>query len=191
MQWATDLVGEYLVGLAVAATAAVVVSWVEFRRTGARVRPAWLVGWVTFAFFLYFVVEREGWALLPRYLGLIDLALLGAALVVTWRHVERRIEMRPALGGWWFYRLGFTVPAVWLGLFAARLAIGVAVLGRFAVFGSIPPADLGSMAAWLALAATDALFAASTGVVAGQYLGIFAELRRRQFSAPRPAAPSP
>lgn len=183
MQWAVDLLEEYLLLVVIAAAVAVVISWVELRRSGARVRPAWLLAWSAFAVGSLLVVEREGWLRLPPWFTLLDFAVLGAALALTLRRVGRRIAMRPALGGWWFYRLGFTVPALWMALLAAQLAIGFVVFGDAGL-----PSGPASAASGLALAAGEALFAATTGIVAGRYLGIYGEVRRRSTN---PARASP
>ncbi len=119
--------------------------------------------------------------LLAPYAGVV-----AAAAVVAEPRVRRLVRFEPREGGSLYYRLPFVVPMISFGLFVARLAVELLLLGP-AVFasatlpGSLPTASLAVLVAF------DLAYGVSVGLLWGRATGVY----RAYGARPPPAAASP
>lgn len=119
---------------------------------------------------------------LPLYVILAEIvAVVVVGLsVVPW--VQRRVEVYRDPAGGWSFRMGVTIPVLYLALFLLRIALDFLVLG-VDPFGPLPAGFTLSTSQTALLAIVDGLYALSTGLVVARTLGIY-----RAYSAtPKPA----
>jgi len=95
-----------------------------------------------------------------------------AAALLAIPYVQRivRFEQR---NGEWYYRLSWHVPALYLGLFLARIGAEVAVFGLSGLLVTYPPPTPPSVAALVALIVVDLLFGFSLGLLFGRGIGVY------------------
>ncbi|HKS59837.1 MAG TPA: hypothetical protein VJS68_03565 [Thermoplasmata archaeon] len=162
--------------------------WLNRIREGAPVRP-WLLGlFAVGSFVLFFLVERPEWVVLGGGTTLIDLVALTLVAVLAGRFTIRRAELRRDADGRWTSRVGFTLPVLWLLLLILRLLVEVTALPRVSLFGTPVVGSFRldpSIASALLLVGI--LFAMSTGLLLGQYSGIYYRYRALRAAPPVPA----
>lgn len=124
------------------------------------------------------------WAL--PYLILVDLLILVATVALFAPVAERATRVSRPPGEPGTYQIGFSIAALFLLAFVARLAVAVALYPGALVFGS-PPGGYPPMNQQIVLAAFDAIFSFSVGLLIGRSLGIY---RRWTHESSTPAAPS-
>jgi hypothetical protein len=171
--------------------------WAWRLRKGIRLQlwVVWLFGVFYVLLFLLVLAEvlHLPWGLVARAGGVFDVLLLVLAAIPAFRYTARTTVFEQAPIGTWTYRGRIAVPALWLALFLLRYGVELALLGRVYLITPTPTQSVSIPAFAAALLVVDALFAASTGLVMGNALGIYSAFRRqrRQAQVPRGAADSP
>lgn len=124
------------------------------------------------------------WAL--PYLIALDVALLLVAAFGVAGVAQRMTRVDRGESGQWTYRIGFSLAALFLVAFVLRLALALALFPSSLEFGA-PPGGYPPVAQQLALAAIDALFSLSAGLLVGRSVGIYraVESARAQVGATR------
>jgi hypothetical protein len=117
------------------------------------------------------------WAL--PYLIVLDVAILAGTSLGSTPVAERMTSVGRDAAGNWTYRIGFSLAALFLLAFVARLALAIALFPNSLQFGApangYPPA-----AQQAVLAVIDAIFSVSAGLLVGRSLGVL----RKWNSAP-------
>jgi hypothetical protein len=127
---------------------------------------------------------------LPAWMLAIDTALLAPSAGIATRHVRRVIQFDQRADGQWMYRLGILLPAIYLGLYAVRLAVEIVVVPAVLTgSGTIPLLDPLQQ---YALAGVDGLFAVSAGLLVGRSFGVYEAYSERMRNLPPiPSGPPP
>lgn len=135
---------------------------------------------------LWGVSELESIFLTPwavPYLIVVDVAILAGTSVGFAPVAERMTSVGRDAAGNWTYRISFTLAALFLLAFVARLALAVALFPSSLQFGA-PPSGFPAAAQQSVLAVIDAIFSLSAGLLVGRSLGVL-----RKWAAAQ-AAPS-
>ncbi len=186
----TDL-GALAPGLLVLGLVAVVVAIRSIRMArGAPVSGARLFAYgAVYVLLLAFVLLADA-AWRPVYGYALDALALGAAFALSVPYVAGRVALSRRADGQWVYRLGWSLPVIYLALFFARFALDLVVLGPSAYAGApvaspsaLPPGSVD------ALLLVDALFSASAGLLLGRNVAVYLAYRRRSAAAPPTANP--
>ena len=82
-----------------------------------------------------------------------------------------RFEQRP--DGYWYYRLSWHVPVIYLVLFVARIAAEFAIFGPSTAFASYPPPVPPTTLGLAILVGVDLLFGVSLGLLIGRGIGVY------------------
>ena len=176
--------------------------WAWRLRKGIRVR-LWFVALFAWFYELLFLlvleeVLRLPWGRLALGAGLLDLVLFAAFVVPGFQYTVRTTSFDRTPKGRWLYRGGLALPVVWLSLFLLRYGVELALLGQVYLFTPYSTTAKAVPTFAAALIAVDALFAASTGLVMGDSVGIWwaYHAERARTTPPRPtpdatAAPVP
>jgi hypothetical protein len=139
---------------------------------------------ILFAFTIAFDVS-----VLPVWTFALDGAILAAGAVVAAVHVRRGTVFTQREDGVWMYRLGILLPAIYLALWAVRVAVEIVVLpDAFGTTGPLPALDNLQQ---FALAGVDALFSFSAGLLLGRSFGVYRAYEDRPRGPPTvpPSAP--
>jgi hypothetical protein len=174
--------------------------WAWRLRKGIRVR-LWFVALFAWLYELLFLgvleeVLRLPWGRVALGAGLLDLVLFAAFVVPGFQYTLRTTTFDRTPAGRWLYRGGLALPAVWLSLFLLRYGVELALLGQVYLFTPYPSTAVAIPTFAAALIAVDALFAASTGLVMGDSVGIWwayhaEKVRLAALSRALPQSPSP
>lgn len=136
---------------------------------------------------LWILSELESVLLTPwafPYLIALDLVILiGTALAFT-GVAERMTQIYREPSGGWSYRIGFSLAALFLGVFVVRLAIAVLLFPSSLAFGS-PPGGYPPVQQQIVLGTVDALFSFSAGLLVARSIGI-----RRKWQGARASTAS-
>ncbi len=151
--------------------------WAWRLRKGIRVR-LWFVALFAWFYELLFLlvleeVLRLPWGRVALGAGLLDLVLFAAFVVPGFQYTLRTTTFGRTAKGRWLYRGGLALPVVWLSLFLLRYGVELALLGQVYLFTPYPTAAVAIPTYAAALIVVDALFAASTGLVMGDSVGIW------------------
>ncbi len=151
--------------------------WAWRLRKGIRVR-LWFVALFAWFYELLFLlvleeVLRLPWGRVALGAGLLDLVLFAAFVVPGFQYTLRTTTFGRTPKGRWLYRGGLALPTVWLSLFLLRYGVELALLGQVYLFTPYPTAAVAIPTYAAALIVVDALFAASTGLVMGDSVGIW------------------
>lgn len=179
-----------------------VVVWTIRLRWGAPFRPA-VLGALTAAYFLLFVLVETGGLFDFAALAALDLVLLGVPLVLMYLHTTRTVVPEETPRGI-RYRGSPVIALVWLVLLVLELAAEQSVLGSVTIFNVVsvngfsapsPPIVAALPEPYRSLLLSlNALFAIGTGVILGYNVGVFsAVLRfrwRRRLESGRAASSS-
>jgi hypothetical protein len=110
----------------------------------------------------------DAYALLALYVAFPAVAAFFAA-----PYVERVVRFEQREDGYWYYRLSWHVPVLYLVLFVVRLGAEVSVFGLSALLFTIPPPAPPSVAALVLLVGVDLLFGVSLGLLLGRGIGVY------------------
>jgi hypothetical protein len=150
---------------------------------GTPVRPERMFAFAALFAAVFVLVLLTSASQLPPWTYAVDAAIAVVSTVGSAVIVRRRVVMEWR-DGRWFYRLGAVIPALYLGLFALRLALDTVVLG-VNPFGGAPgsPVPL-SGTALLTVVVIDVLFAFSTGLLVGRTIGVYLRYREKLAAGP-------
>ncbi|HYK93152.1 MAG TPA: hypothetical protein VEY07_03815 [Thermoplasmata archaeon] len=121
---------------------------------------------------LFGVVALEELLILPIYVVVVEAAIVVLVGLSAAPWVQRRVSVYQSPGAGWSFRLGVTIPVIYVGLFVLRIALDFLVLG-IDPFGPPPAGFSLSPSATALLVAVDGLYAVSTGLVIARTLGIY------------------
>jgi hypothetical protein len=167
----------------------VVVALVVIRRSFAMARgvpysPLRLAVLPALVLFLWGVSELESTLLTPwasPYLIGLDLAIVVATTISFARIAERATQVSSGESGSWSYQIGFSLAALFIGVFVVRLAIAVVWFPGALEFGK-PPGGFPPVEQQIVLGFIDSLLSVGVGLLVGRSLGI-----RRKVEASRKA----
>ena len=160
-----------------------IASYRAFRMTrGVQVSPTRLVALAGLWLLLFLVLVVSDATLEPVWALPLEFGILGVGFVAATLHVRNVVELSEGPGGTLTYRLGFLLPAVYLGALAARLVLDLTVLGvnPLGAAASGAPATAPSGAALAALVLVNGLFSASAGLLIGRSVGVLTAVRARE-----------
>lgn len=151
--------------------------WTWRLRRGIRVR-LWFVALFALFYELLFLlvleeVLRLPWGQVAFGAALLDVALFGICVFPGFRYTLRTTRFEHTGANRWVYRGRLAIPAAWLSLFLFRYGVELAFLGQVFLFTPLPSHAVAVPSSAVALIAIDALFAASTGLVMGDSMGIW------------------
>jgi hypothetical protein len=162
--------------------------------TGASASPGRLAAVTGFYLVIFALAVVEDLYAFPFYFLFVEVALLVAGAIVTALYVRRVVTIAPHPTWGYSYRLGYALPLVYLGLFLVRIAVDVFVVGLPTVSptGAVVTPTVTGLTLDL-VAAVDALFSVSAGIVTGRSIGVYLALRenRAQAKAPLPSQQGP
>ncbi|MFZ0830047.1 MAG: hypothetical protein WCB18_07975 [Thermoplasmata archaeon] len=164
--------------------------WARRLRKGIRLQ-LWAVALFGLFYVLFFlVVEAEvlrlPWGIVARAAGFFDVLLLLLGAIPAYRYTAQTTVFERSASGRWMYRGRFAIPVLWLAFFLLRYGVELALLGRVYLFTPTPGHAVSIPTFAVALIVVDALFAASTGLVMGNALGIYSAYRRQRAQRPGP-----
>lgn len=159
--------------------------WAWRLRKGIRLQ-LWVVGLFSLFYvgvFLFVEAEvlRLPWGIVARGAGFLDVLLLIFGAIPTYRYALRTTVVERSSEGRWTYRGRIAIPVLWLGFFLLRYGVELTLLGRVYLFTPTPTHSVAIPTYAAALLVVDALFAASTGLVMGNALGIYFAYRKRRI----------
>jgi hypothetical protein len=153
---------------------------------GAPVRPFQMFAIAALLVALFAFALAFSFSELPAWTYAVDGVILVVATVLATRWVRRRVVLQWVRGAW-TYRLGALIPAVYLVLFVVRLALEFLGLGGNPFAGSPPGTAPLAGLALVVVTVVNALFAFSTGLLAGRTVGVYLEYRKLPAGGPVPA----
>jgi hypothetical protein len=158
---------------------------------GVPVSTNRLIGQAALYLFLFVLTVALDILVLPTWTFGVDIGVLVVGAIVASVHVRRVTQFWIRPDGQWMYRLGILLPALYLSLYAVRVVVELVVLPD--PFGSTGPIAALTLGQQEALAAVDALFALSAGMLVGRSIGVYQayQERLRQPPSPTPPVPSP
>lgn len=179
----------------------VIVVLILVRRTvaqlqGARFSPGRLFGFAGFYILLFGLLAfgtlyaavgtwgSNAYALLALYV-----AVPAAAAYVAAPYIRRVVKFEQRADGYWYYRLSWHVPILYVVLFVARLAAEFVIFGPTAAFVSYPPPAPSTVLDLDILLGVDLLFGVSLGLLIGRGVGVFRAHRDLPAHETGPAAP--
>ncbi|MCI4373278.1 MAG: hypothetical protein L3K02_06525 [Thermoplasmata archaeon] len=124
--------------------------------------------------FLWAVTELESTFLTPwaiPYLIALDLAVVVLSSIALIPVAERMTQMYRGPSGEWWYRIGFSLAALFIGTFVIRFAITVLLFPGALEYGS-SPGGYPSVSEQFVLVMVDALFSLSAGLLVARSIGI-------------------
>ncbi len=136
---------------------------------------------------LWGVSELESVLLTPwalPYLILLDLVILIGTSLAFSQVAERMTEVTHEPSGSWYYRIGFSFAALFVGAFVIRVTVAVVLFPSSLEFGS-PPGGFPPIQQQIVLGVIDALYSVSAGLLVARSIGI-----RRKWQAARASAAS-
>jgi hypothetical protein len=156
---------------------------------GTAVRPGRIVGVAVLFTALFVLVLASSYFQVPWWSFVLDGAVLVVAAIATTAYVREHVvfEWR---NGQWYYKLHPIIIGAYLLLFVVRLAIDLVVLN----INPVAPPTTGPMltgTTLLLVAAVDALFGLSTGLLIGRSVGVYLEYEKKQKETPAPATWTP
>ena len=183
--------GELAFLLILLAAVLIFFAWWAWRlRKGIRLQ-LWVVGLFSLFYILVFLlveaeVLRLPWGIVSRGAGFLDVLLLVLAGIPAFRYTARTTVVERSPSGRWTYRGRIAIPVMWLAFFLLRYGVELALLGRVFLFTPTPTSAVSIPTFAVALIVVDALFAASTGLVMGNAVGIYSAHRRQRTQGPVP-----
>lgn len=144
---------------------------------GVPYSPVRIAGFLVVMLPLFGIAVASSLTILPPWSLVVDAGVLVGTAILALPFVERAVRFEQAPGGGWIVRLGFAVPALYLGLFAVRLALDFVVLG-FNPFGPLPVGMTLSTTSLVVFILVDGLFAFSTGLLVARSVGTYRAFQR-------------
>lgn len=157
---------------------------------GTPVNPVRLLASTALYVLLFALVVAEEFLLLPWYVPVVNVAVAGTVGALATPYVVRRVQVYRDAAGAWHYRLGYVIPALYVGLFGVRVLVDLFVLGVNPLSPSLPSGALSGGEAIL-LAAVDALFSVSMGLLLGRSFGVYRAYRAARAVAAHGASTPP
>lgn len=183
--------GEFALLLILLSAVLIFFAWWAWKlRKGIHLQ-LWVVAlFAVFYILVFLLVEAEvlrlPWGIVSRGASFFDVILFIAGAIPAFRYISRTTVFERSPAGRWTYRGRIWIPFLWLALFLLRYGVELALLGRVYLFTPTPNHTVPIPTFAVALIAVDALFAASTGLVMGNALGIYAAYRRQRSQGPVP-----
>lgn len=125
--------------------------------------------------------------------GLIGLyaAVPAASAFLAAPYVRRVVAFEQRPDGYWYYRLSWHIPVLYLVLFVVRIAAEFVIFGPFAAFASYPPPVPPTGLGLAILVGVDLLFGVSLGLLIGRGFGVYRAHQKLPAAAAQSSPPLP